>query len=152
MARRTRPDVVLMDIRMPRMNGIEATGLVTPPGCRMLLLTTYDLDESVYRGLRAGAGGFLLEDVAPADLVRAVHVIAELVVLSTTTGARFIALEQTGHEVFPRSFVRRDRPAEGARPVNPTSPWLPSTARRGRAEPREKRVVLHRSATVSPTP
>jgi len=80
-ARRTRPDVALMDIRMPRMDGIEATRLITqadpPPGCRVLVLTTYDLDEYVFRCLRAGASGFLLKDVAPEELVRAIRVVAE---------------------------------------------------------------------------
>ncbi len=71
------PDVVLMDIRMPRMDGVEATrrlaGLEAPP--RVLVLTTYDLDEYVVDSLRAGASGFLLKDVPAEDLVDAVRVV-----------------------------------------------------------------------------
>ncbi|MCA1780944.1 MAG: response regulator [Dermatophilaceae bacterium] len=74
-----RPDVVLMDIRMPRLDGVEATrrimGLVGEHP-RVLVLTTFDLDEYVYEAVRAGASGFLLKDVAPDDLVHAVRVVA----------------------------------------------------------------------------
>ena len=74
----TTPDVVLMDIRMPRLDGIEATKrlLAQLPDARVLVLTTFDLDEYVYAAVQAGASGFLLKDVSPDDLVHAVHVVA----------------------------------------------------------------------------
>ena len=78
-AGRLRPDVVVMDIRMPNMDGVEATRhLMTdgPPSPRVLVLTTFDADEHVVEALRAGASGFLLKDVDPADFVRAIHTIA----------------------------------------------------------------------------
>jgi DNA-binding NarL/FixJ family response regulator len=72
-----RPDVVLMDIRMPELNGIEATAKITASGdARVLMLTTFDLDAYVYAALRAGASGFLLKDTAPSELLTAVRVIA----------------------------------------------------------------------------
>jgi DNA-binding NarL/FixJ family response regulator len=80
MVRQVRPDVVLMDIRMPEMDGIEATRQIvgSPEGAetRVLILTTFDLDEYVYNALRAGASGFLLKDTPPEDLLDAIRVIA----------------------------------------------------------------------------
>jgi DNA-binding NarL/FixJ family response regulator len=76
-ARRTRPDVILMDVRMPVMNGIEATQQITQStDVRALILTTFDLDEYVFAALRAGASGFLLKDTLPADLLTAIRVVA----------------------------------------------------------------------------
>ena len=77
-SRRTRPDVVLMDIRMPVMDGLQATRqlLATPAPPRVLMLTTFDLDEYVFDALTAGASGFLLKDVEPEYLLAAIHTIA----------------------------------------------------------------------------
>jgi DNA-binding NarL/FixJ family response regulator len=77
---RERPDVVLMDIRMPVMDGIEATRRITGDqqlaSTRIVILTTFDLDEYVHEALRAGASGFLLKDTLPVDLLKAVRVVA----------------------------------------------------------------------------
>jgi DNA-binding NarL/FixJ family response regulator len=77
LAREVAPSVALMDIRMPRMDGIQATRLLLEerPEVRVLTLTTFDLDEYVYAAVQAGASGFLLKDVSPADLVHAVRVV-----------------------------------------------------------------------------
>ena len=79
LCRSTRPDVAVMDVRMPDMDGIEATRLVTSDSeldCKVLVLTTFDLDEYIYAALRAGASGFLLKDTDARDFVAAVRVVA----------------------------------------------------------------------------
>jgi DNA-binding NarL/FixJ family response regulator len=78
LAQRRQPDVVLMDVRMPVLDGVEATRRLVESGSesRVLILTTFDLDEYVYEALRAGASGFLIKDVQPAQLVDAIRVVA----------------------------------------------------------------------------
>ena len=82
------PDVVLMDVRMPGMNGIQATAAITADSAsKVLILTTFDLDEYVFAGLKAGASGFLLKDAPPAELLTAIRTVAggEAVLAPTAT-------------------------------------------------------------------
>jgi DNA-binding NarL/FixJ family response regulator len=102
--RETSPNVVLMDVRMPGMNGVEATAELSRQrrDARVLILTTFDLDEYVYEAVKAGASGFLLKDVAPAELVHAVRVVA--------TGDALVAPAITRRLL--EQFVSRPRPGE----------------------------------------
>jgi len=79
LAQRAQPDVILMDVRMPVLDGVEATRRLVAAGspARVLILTTFDLDEYVHAAIRAGASGFLLKDVEPEELVAAVRVVAD---------------------------------------------------------------------------
>jgi DNA-binding NarL/FixJ family response regulator len=109
--RRLKPDVVLMDIRMPEMDGIEATRLIAgndgEAGPRVLMLTTFDLDEYVYDALRAGASGFLLKDVPADQLVDGIRVLAQGEALLAPSVTRRLI-----HE-FSRGAVAQQRaPAE----------------------------------------
>lgn len=100
------PDVVLMDVRMPVLDGIEATRAVTASGAlaKIIILTTFDLDEYAFSGLQAGASAFLLKDVAPAELISAVRVVA--------SGDAVVAPRVT--QRLLETYVRGGRPGQGA--------------------------------------
>ena len=123
-ARKLRPDVVLMDIRMPRMDGVEATARLTAtatePPPRVLVLTTFDLDEYVFGALRAGAAGFLLKDAPRERLVEAIRVV------------------HSGEALLSPSITRRLIEDFAAR----TDPLGPPPALLDEITPREREVLL----------
>ena len=124
-----RPDLVLMDIRMPGLDGLTATRLITAPenGPRVLVLTTFDLDEYVYEALRAGASGFLLKDAQPEELLSAIRVVA------------------AGEGILAPAVTRRliDAFAQGA-PQPPSA-----TGALGQLTPREREVLLKIASGLS---
>jgi DNA-binding NarL/FixJ family response regulator len=109
LAAATSPDVVLMDIRMPRMDGLEATRriLAAAPACRVVVLTTFDVDDHVYEALRSGASGFLLKDAPAADLVRAVEVVAAGEALLAPSVTRRLIADVAGRAVAARATPSR---------------------------------------------
>ena len=108
-ARETNPDVILMDVRMPKVDGLQATRKLlerNDTGARILILTTFDLDEYVYEALRAGASGFLLKDTPPEELVEAIRTVAVGdALLSPGVTCRIVA-------EFARTPSGDDRPSE----------------------------------------
>ena len=118
LARSVRPEVILLDVRMPRMDGIEAARQLAADGhpARIIMLTTFDLDEPVFAALRAGASGFLLKDTRPDDLVAAIRVVAGGEALLAPTITRRLldrfASELPGGRTPPRLDVLSDREVE----------------------------------------
>jgi DNA-binding NarL/FixJ family response regulator len=102
-AHRLRPDVVLMDIRMPVLDGIAATRLIVgaQPATRVLILTTFGLDDYVYEALRAGASGFMLKDAPPEEIAAAVRIVASGEALLAPAVTRAVIEEFVRHEPAP---------------------------------------------------
>ncbi len=113
LAVQTRPDIVLMDVQMPRADGLSATARITAdprlPGTRVIVLTTFELDEYVFGALKAGASGFLLKDIEPEALIDAVRLVHD--------GQALLAPQVTGRLI--QAYVRAQTPAPVVRTESP---------------------------------
>jgi DNA-binding NarL/FixJ family response regulator len=142
LAREHRPDVVLMDLRMPDVDGLTATGLITGDpalaAVRVVVLTTFDDDESVFAALRAGASGFLVKDVEPPDLLQAVRVVARGDALLSPSVTRAVIAQFTSG--------RTAAPAPGPSRPGPPPPPPPGLAA---LTEREREVVCLVAAGLS---
>ncbi|HEX4396550.1 MAG TPA: response regulator transcription factor [Trebonia sp.] len=140
LAREHRPDVVLMDLRMPDVDGLTATGLITSDpalaAVRVVVLTTFDDDESVFAALRAGASGFLVKDVEPPDLLQAVRVVARGDALLSPSVTRAVIAQFTSQ-----------RPGRTAAPA--PGPSRPAPAGLATLTEREREVVCLVAAGLS---
>jgi DNA-binding NarL/FixJ family response regulator len=120
-ARSTRPDVVLMDVRMPAMDGLEATRqIMADPvlaGVKVIILTTFDLDDYVYGALRAGASGFLVKDTEPMELIHGVRVVARGDALLAPAVTRRLIAEFAGRVARPAPSTRLNALTEREREV-----------------------------------
>ena len=130
-ARRLRPDVILMDVRMPGLDGVEATRILAAEDrtTKILILTTFDIDEYVIEAIRAGASGFLLKDVRPSDLIEAIRIVARGDALPPGVD-RTVAAGAPAAQGWPARRADPDR-AQGARARRP-----------GCLEPRDRRRAL----------
>jgi DNA-binding NarL/FixJ family response regulator len=119
--RRLRPDVILMDVRMPILDGVEATRVIVAedPSVKVLILTTFDLDEYVVEALRAGASGFLLKDVRPEELVQGIRIVArgDALLAPSVTRRLLEAVAPSLEPVRPRRAAALDSLTESERRV-----------------------------------